>query len=123
LRQIDFPVVLSSRIKSLDRTQSWNLWKVAAPICCFYKVSEIIYFAPWWSKRLYRWFKMFAMATFILILWSNVYFKMLTFWENCQKLIFSTEIRFFAVLFRKIRLSQNLKNLGPQKPHASAIVR
>jgi hypothetical protein len=39
LHQIDFPLVLNSRGKALDRTQSWNLWKVAAPICCFTTTS------------------------------------------------------------------------------------
>jgi hypothetical protein len=46
LRQIDFPVVVNSRGKSLDWTQSWNLWKVAVPICCFTRYQKLFILVP-----------------------------------------------------------------------------
>jgi hypothetical protein len=46
LCQIDFPVALSSRVKSLDRTQSWNLWKLATPICCFTRYQKLFTLVP-----------------------------------------------------------------------------
>jgi hypothetical protein len=46
LRQIDFPVVVNSRGKSLDWIQSWNLWKVAAPICCFTRYQNLFILVP-----------------------------------------------------------------------------
>ena len=43
--------------------------------------------------------------------------------RKSPKTAFGTKIGVFAVFLRKIRISQKLKDFGPKKPHASAIMR
>ena len=72
-------------------------------ICCHFlswlKLAESIfmlsvpvlncYLHSWASYRLFLYSKMTAIVTFILELWSNICLKVLPFWENREKQIFS----------------------------------
>ena len=51
------------------------------------KTRNVAYLRSGTSWRIERQIEMFAMAIFILMLWSNIYPKMLSFRDNRQKLI------------------------------------
>ena len=103
LNQNDLIFNLNSKFKKYDRIQSGQPAKLNTLIDKDIEVfleSEVMLTAPWWSRRPLWWLKMFGIAIFIWELWSNIHFKMLTFWGNRKKLIFSVslgEYQFFEV--------------------------